>query len=603
MRHQLWTVTGAALSASLLSMVAGGVAESPDLSIGPANAAVEYEASEDCGSKLAWIGRGADGISRIWVADAEGTNRTALSGVADGIEPSGTPAWSPEGTRIAWQGSDGSTTAIWTVDVGGGDRLRISAVGPDPDPTLNRHPAWSPDGTRIAWSGHDGTSMQIWVANADGTGRVNISSAAVGPDPDPTLNRHPAWSPDGTRIAWSGHDGTSMQIWVANADGTGRVNISSAAVGPDPDPTLNRHPAWSPDGTRIAWDGLGSLPPTQQIWVANADGTGRVKISNVDPSPDPTSSELPAWSPDGTRIAWSGDAPRRGFQIWVADADGHDRLQISAVGPNPPNPADPTGNTDPTWSPDGTRIAWAGELSSTDRHVWVARADGTDLPMAVSSVGPDPDPSSNGPPAWRICGPPCPGGPMPFVDVPETSFARGDIACIHGLGITTGTGPVTYDPQGLVTREQIAAFLARLWRAFLNPCPGGPMPFVDVPETSFARGDIACIHGLGITTGTGPVTYDPQGLVTREQIAAFLARFWRALDRTCPSLGLPFVDVPETSFARGDIACIHGLGITTGTGPVTYDPQGLVTREQVAAFLARLWRTCQPRPSASPIRH
>ena len=59
----------------------------------------------------------------------------------------------------------------------------------------------------------------------------------------------------------------------------------------------------------------------------------------------------------------------------------------------------------------------------------------------------------------------CPGGVMPFVDVSPTSFAAADIACIFGLGITTGTSLTTYDPAGLVSREQMAAFVARLWRA------------------------------------------------------------------------------------------------------------------------------------------
>jgi hypothetical protein len=80
--------------------------------------------------------------------------------------------------------------------------------------------------------------------------------------------------------------------------------------------------------------------------------------------------------------------------------------------------------------------------------------------------------------------------------------------------------------------------------------------------------------------------------VTREQMAAILARLWRALGRNCPTGATPFTDVSATSFALADIACIYGLGITTGTSATTYDPSGFVTREQMAAFLARLWRRC-----------
>ena len=113
---------------------------------------------------------------------------------------------------------------------------------------------------------------------------------------------------------------------------------------------------------------------------------------------------------------------------------------------------------------------------------------------------------------------------MPFVDVSVTSFAFEDIACIFGLGITTGTSATTHSPDDLVTREQLAAFVARTVRAMHVKCPTGPMPFVDVSVTSFAFEDIACIFGLGITTGTSATTYSPDDLVTREQVAAFLAR-------------------------------------------------------------------------------
>ena len=68
-----------------------------------------------------------------------------------------------------------------------------------------------------------------------------------------------------------------------------------------------------------------------------------------------------------------------------------------------------------------------------------------------------------GPPTSTLP-PPCPTTPTGFTDVPTSSFAFADIACIKGLGITTGTTPTTYDPAGNVTREQMAAFLARIWR-------------------------------------------------------------------------------------------------------------------------------------------
>ena len=115
-------------------------------------------------------------------------------------------------------------------------------------------------------------------------------------------------------------------------------------------------------------------------------------------------------------------------------------------------------------------------------------------------------------------------------------------------------------------------------------------PFTDVSATSFARDDIKLLFDLGITTGTSPTTYGPDELVTREQMAAFLARLWRSLGKTCPTDATPFSDVSPTSFAEADIACIFNLGITTGTSPTSYSPGANVTREQMAAFLARTYR-------------
>ncbi|MCP3937652.1 MAG: hypothetical protein GY708_20040 [Actinomycetia bacterium] len=187
----------------------------------------------------------------------------------------------------------------------------------------------------------------------------------------------------------------------------------------------------------------------------------------------------------------------------------------------------------------------------------------------------------------------CPTSPVhTFTDVPDTSYANGDVTCIKALAITTGTTATTYSPGDSATREQMAAFIGRVWRTLDHTCPTTPAHgFTDVPATSFADDDITCIKALGITTGTGDGTYSPDRAVTREEMAAFLARLWRALGNTCPTTPAHgFTDVPATSFADDDITCIKALGITTGTSNTTYSPSDAVTREQMAAFIGRLIR-------------
>ena len=88
----------------------------------------------------------------------------------------------------------------------------------------------------------------------------------------------------------------------------------------------------------------------------------------------------------------------------------------------------------------------------------------------------------------------CPGGPHGFVDVDASSFAAADIACIGALGITTGTSPTTFSPDDLVTREQVAAFLARTWRRVAAGCGrGGSVP---VPGDGAAPYDFSAVGPL-----------------------------------------------------------------------------------------------------------
>ena len=138
--------------------------------------------------------------------------------------------------------------------------------------------------------------------------------------------------------------------------------------------------------------------------------------------------------------------------------------------------------------------------------------------------------------------------------------------------------------------------------AFVSTNCDGPPPvayaFGDVDPKSFAYDDIALLAHLGLTTGTSPTTFEPSLDVTREQMAAFLARLWRLIDAGATELPdpltQPFGDVDPKSFAYTDIALLAHLELTTGTSPTTYDPADTVSREQMAAFLARLYRLLTP---------
>lgn len=119
--------------------------------------------------------------------------------------------------------------------------------------------------------------------------------------------------------------------------------------------------------------------------------------------------------------------------------------------------------------------------------------------------------------------------PHPLTDVAGSSFAYDAVACLYNLGITNGTSATAYSPADEVTREQMAAFIGRLFRLVSVTDRSSPTTFGDVSAASFTYLDIGCIAALGITTGTSQIRYSPSDVVTSEQIVAFLARLYIAI--------------------------------------------------------------------------
>jgi TolB protein len=143
-------------------------------------------------------------------------------------------------------------------------------------------PAWSPDGTRIAFvSGRAQHYTDVYVMGADGTGQIRLTES-------PGLDSGPAWSPDGSRIAFvSEREGAlNPEIYVMNADGTGQTNLANNS-------RFDQHPTWSPGGSQIAF-ASGDLAGNPEIYVMNADGTGQTNLTD-----NPAFDADPAWSPDG----------------------------------------------------------------------------------------------------------------------------------------------------------------------------------------------------------------------------------------------------------------------------------------------------------------
>lgn len=165
-----------------------------------------------------------------------------------------------------------------------------------------------------------------------------------------------------------------------------------------------------------------------------------------------------------------------------------------------------------------------------------------------------------------------------FTDVAPGSIFRGDIGWLAVNGITTGCAPALFCPASPVTRAQIASFLVR---SLGLTAGGSPDLFTDIAGTVH-RADINRLATAGITSGCTTATFCPERVVTRAEMASFLARAL-GLTGSAPDA---FTD-DGGSIHEHNINLIAQAGITTGCTPTTFCPDASVTREQMAAFLHR----------------
>ena len=237
--------------------------------------------------------------------------------------------------KIAYYTQPGTSDDIWVMQPDGSGNAPITGA-----PLHERHPAWSPDGSKIALMAN-GPNEDIYVMNADGTNMVNITNTS-------SNEGSPTWSPDGTKIAFSSTRTGDLgsKIYVMNADGSNVVRITNVDFVGDGDP------AWSSDN-HIAF------VRQSHIFRMNADGSNVVQVTGSS-----TIDSQPNWSPSSDRIAYarSGSSPGTSG-IHTINADGTNDVDLIAAMPDA---------HDPAWSPDATKI-----VATKSGHVWTMNANGT----------------------------------------------------------------------------------------------------------------------------------------------------------------------------------------------------------------------------------
>jgi TolB protein len=273
--------------------------------------------------------------------------------------PSG-PATDQRGLILYSKRSTYPGTEIWVASPDGSGARQLTS-----NTVWDGHAHWSPDGRRIVFTSEPDSNPgwpvrrpEIHVMNADGSNVQKLTNSLVG-------SSNPRWSPDGTRIAFNRRDEPRVRIYVMNADGSDLRPVTPAEGG-------DFIPDWSPDGTKILFISGGPPESNARMHVVNVDGTG-IEMLGGDAACDGQVKDA-RWSRDGTRILYDCDT-RTGRAIYTMKADGTDVVRLS----DPETPDTVVYDWAPAWSPDGTQIAFSSSRNGPNHDVYVMSSTGDDV--------------------------------------------------------------------------------------------------------------------------------------------------------------------------------------------------------------------------------
>jgi TolB protein len=231
----------------------------------------------------------------IWVMDADGSNAALLSPPR---QRSDFAAVSRDGSRIAFASTGEDFMGRWALYVMDADGSEVSRLTNFSD---NIPGSWSPDGSRIAFTsgrhgGGGGKSMQapgagggnteLYIIDANGSAETRLTD-------DPGQDLSPAWSPDGSSIAFATDREGNFEIYLMSLSDGKLQNLTA-------NPALDAQPVWSPDGSRIAF--TSGRDGNEEIYVMNPNGTDVRRLTD-----HPAADAQPAWSADGRNVLFTSD--------------------------------------------------------------------------------------------------------------------------------------------------------------------------------------------------------------------------------------------------------------------------------------------------------